>query len=973
MHSIIGVINRVLHQSDERKRTFALFDYECDGELKTVKLGFAGTDWRPGDIISGRVRWNEKEKGVGNLFNVRPAVPTLVETVQKHFLIVFNEKDYGISPAKLRLFLDRHGIDAFAAVDRDPELLVKLSSNPRMYRNAILREYESRGTGRKATGIMEAAGLTERQVARILDAFKTNALGVLKSDPYRITELPEITFDDADNLGRYLGVKPVDARRLAAAVEHMLKVEAEKGSTCAQVMLLISHLVRKIGVTQEEVVQFIRNSVSGNKHRSVVLDISDGRLMASLRKYFEDENTIASGIARMLSKGRRNDRAQVEAAAEVYFKDKRFDDVQKEAVVGAVTSPLFILTGGPGTGKSTVMKSVVELCRAVGDNVIHLAAPTGQAARRLHETTGEKTSTAHRMLNAVLDDVTGVTTYRVNEGKPLPSRTVVVIDEVSMMDVEIMAAVFRALPPDGRLILVGDKNQLPSVGPGAVLKDMLEADFKGRYVVPSVELRTVYRTAENSKLAEDAFVILDGEVPEVSEEVVGGVAFHECEGEEITAVIEELVKGPLSQPMRLDGESSEPRLLDLRRELRIFCPQAPGTAGIWEVNALMQRLLNPNGKKIPFIKASRLDEPGPPLPRVGDRIVLTGVQNDESKGINNGDTGEIIGWKTTPGHADGPYHIEVKFDSGVTGLFPARSWRNLALGYATSIHKGQGSQCPVVILPLTMAHRGMLDRTLLYTGWTRAEKIVYCVGEKRAFTHAIESTRLSARTTRLQDCIKKLAEKGTFVPQGQTLEEREAASRRTPVKKSTVANRAPASSSGSEKKTQKYGPFGATANETVARTRASPPPATSPFASPFAPPFSSPFLRSAASQATNGTGRKGGEVPEQAKRRKADSASVPKRQQESSGPAAGGTPEKGSGKTFANPFGNPFASRGPATSVRFVSPPFAVPGPSVQRVKSAGPSGKPRPGADPDVREERRHLEHEAVKAASPGFGPFGK
>lgn len=761
MDKIRGIITKILKESDNG-RSFVVIRYETPQGQVTAKMGGWLKELSVGDSFAAQGDWSEslyrgKKEDVFNAKRVRPDRPRTPDSITDYLRTIFDETRHGITVDAVRKLVSSHGAETLDRIDDDPEILVGISKDPTRFRNAILTEYGRRSSSRRAVSLMDDAGIKEHVISRVLEAYKDATLNVLRENPYEVAQIPEVGFSNADKIGQHLGVPAKDDRRLAAAVENVLKQESEKGSTFAVLHDLLVGLSRTIDVDERDLVDFLRNGANNPRSR-IMVDLRKGKLVAALRHLLAAENRIASGVARLL-KGNGNDPEKVASLAERVLKDTEFDDTQRRAVVEAATQPIFVLVGGPGTGKTTVMKSVVELCEAVGDNVFWLTAPTGKASKRLKETTERKTQTLHRLLLALKDTKTGKSIYRRNADNPLPAGSVVVIDESSMVDVELMAALFDAMPADGRLIIVGDRNQLPSVGPGAVLADMLTAQVGGRFVIPSVELTKNYRTAHNSKIATDAMHIRDGMVPFVDSRVRGGVVFHEVETRDISAHTRRMVTQVLAKPLKIDGTDAPARQLDPRTEICVLCPQAPGPGGTWEINRMLSAELNPNGRPLPGVRPGPHDDPRMPIPRVGDRVMLTG-ENDDKRDITNGDVGTLVDCiEKRRGSTTKPYMV-VEFDTGERVEYPISKWRSLILAYAMTVHKSQGSQYPVVILPMTLAHETMLDRPLLYTGWTRAQNLVMVVGEREALELAVETQRSTSRRTRtketIEDCIQRL-------------------------------------------------------------------------------------------------------------------------------------------------------------------------------------------------------------------------
>ena len=532
-----------------------------------------------------------------------------------------------------------------------------------------------------------------------------------------------------------MGLPLDDPKRLAESVSEVLRKQQEQGSTCADVDTLLEHSRNVSGIRADVLESFLRQAIQNKNQEFVAFETPRGPVAASVTQY-NAEAAIAQGLARLLAHGRRNDLQDVRAAADALFarpEFKKFDEIQRCAVMMAASEPISILTGGPGTGKSTVMEAVAKLSDMLDGGPLFLAAPVGKAAKRLSETTKRNASTVHRLLEARMND-DGESYFLLGRGKTLPPRSFVVVDETSMQDAELMAALIEALPPDGRLLLTGDDGQLPSVGAGAVLADMLSARVGGRPVIPAVKLEEVYRTDKDSGIAKGAALIREGVVPELTEENCGGVSFRPKAASDIVSEIERIVCEELVK-----------QKIDPMRDVAVLCPQAPGPGGTWEINRRLSTRLNPNGARIPGVEVDDGDDRKMPIPRVGDRVMLT--ENNKKKEIMNGEVGTI----TRVGKsAKGRPVFYVRFDTGTDEVeVPAAAWRNYILAYAGTVHKSQGSQYRVVIMPFVKAHEKMLDRAIVYTGWTRAQERLIALGDKGAFEQGIRTSRKDARMTLL--------------------------------------------------------------------------------------------------------------------------------------------------------------------------------------------------------------------------------
>jgi exodeoxyribonuclease V alpha subunit len=779
MESIRGIVTHVLFPrtpEQENGRVLFMAQYETQDGLVSGKFGGRARNVRIGDCLLGEGEWDDKNVRNGKpdvMFKaarLRAEMPRTAAGADMFLRMCLNDSEHGIPPSRLQELVKAQGPGVLRRASEKPEMLVALSRDPARFRKAILASWASRTQGDQAISLLEESGLETRTIERILAELSERPLQSLQENPYRVARLPGVGFDNADRVGRRLGFRPDDRKRLTAAVCEVLRREAEgndndiSGSTSASLDTLVAGLSTVSRIDRPLLLDFLRDAARRDDHELGIYQMGpDQPPVAALLRYYIAEVDIQSGVQSLLSSGRRNPEAQVSGAARTLFEQedfRRFDAIQRTAVEMAATEPLSILTGGPGTGKSTVMDAVARLCKQMDRGKLFLAAPTGKAAKRLEETTGKPAQTVHSLLMAQgSESEGGPPRFKRGKSNPLPRGCMVVVDEASMLDAETAAALFNAMPPDGRLLLVGDRNQLPSVGAGSVLGDLLSAEVGERRVVPSVELVNVYRQSKDSGIAKGAALIRDGLLPELGIDDRGGVSFQDMPASQLVASIVRAVCDELPTQV-LDPKFPNKRL-DPLRDVAVLCPMAKGPGGTWEINTALAKRLNPSGVPLPGVASGDGDDPKMPVPKSGDRVMLT--KNDSENDVMNGDIGTIVG----PGcSATGRPTIRVKFDSGKEVEYPAARWRRLILAYAGTIHKSQGSQYPVVIMPMSAAHGRMLERTLVYTGWTRAQKRLILMGDRGALEQGVKTYKGDQRSTLLRRFLAALLPGTGFSTEG---------------------------------------------------------------------------------------------------------------------------------------------------------------------------------------------------------------
>ncbi len=583
MPTVRGIITHVFEpkKGGNADSFFGIMHYETPTGMTDAKIGVRGIKLELGDYFQADGNWKAStyQGRTEEIFNakvVRPEIPATVEGATKWFTSIFSADRHGVTPASVKAFLAKHGATAPSQCERKPEMVLGVSTNPAAFRSAILTEWGRRVSGRQVVSLMERCGLEPAVISAVLEALRDGAGATLRANPYAIARIKvtgartrSIGFRNADKVGSHVGIGPEDSRRVAAALLECLEEVRVEGHTFADLTKLGHRLQDAYGISIPTAARYVVSQVDADDGPIVVSERS-GTLVAQLREMYEAEASISENVARMLKGGQRHNAAGVDAVVGKLFEKEefaRFDEVQRAAVALAAREPLCILTGGPGTGKSTVSEVVVKAAESLDTGEILLCAPTGKAAKRLEETTRRKASTIHSLLGAREDKAKGRTVFTRNARNPLPPRSVVLVDEASMLDTLTMRALMEAMPSDGRLILVGDRNQLPSVDAGNVLADMMAArDAAGNPVVPQAELVRVYRQSRDSRIATGAALVREGELPEMSNKYVGGLALFEHEGEEITKRVKWLVETALQKGFK-------------PHHIVVLTPQNPSTAG----------------------------------------------------------------------------------------------------------------------------------------------------------------------------------------------------------------------------------------------------------------------------------------------------------------------------------------------------------------------------------------------------------
>jgi exodeoxyribonuclease V alpha subunit len=626
------------------------------------------------------------------------------EPASEHALLAYLGSVKHVGPRGAEWLLARHGPEqVLAAVDRDPErVLREVPGIGRMRIAAAVRSWEEQGALRAVRLFLEEHGVPAAVAARIYRAYGPGAIETLRADPYGLTELDGIGFATADALAQALGTPPDSPGRLDAGLRHALH-EAESDGHC--------HLPRP------ELAERARRLLGADPDDRIDELTARGRLVVEGERVFDPsmyavERRLAEHVRALVE-----DRPRLRLRPAQRPTDGFVPTDDQWAIVQAVLDHrLAILTGGPGTGKTSVMRVLVDLLHAER-RTVRLCAPTGKAARRLAEITGAQATTIHRLLEYVPGEG-----FTRGPEDPIPGTDVLIVDEASMLSVRLAEALFGAVGPRTHVLMVGDVDQLAPVGPGRVLDDLIES---GR--VPVVRLTEVFRQAARSLIVRAAHAVNDGQPPPTKAGPDDVRDFFVIARTGADAIRDEVIS---LASRRLPAHYG----LDARAEVLVVAPMHRGPAGIDALNTELRARLNPDGIAIA----------GTPL-RVLDRVIQT--KNNHERELMNGEMGVIE-------HHDAERdRVLLACDDGRRLALPIAELDTMRLAHAVSIHKAQGSQAPAVVVVLHRGHHLMLTRNLVYTAITRAERVCVVVGEPAALHVALGRRDAHARHTRLAELV----------------------------------------------------------------------------------------------------------------------------------------------------------------------------------------------------------------------------
>ncbi len=643
----------------------------------------------------------------------------------------------GVGEVTAKAITDMFGLSTFDVIEKTPERLVLIKGISPKRAADIANSYKEVTSLKDAIIYLTEKGLTFNLALKIFNVYKNHTISTVSKNPYKLVEdVDGVGFKTADDVAKKMGVSFDSEFRVRAGLIYLLKENSDKdGSTCLPFSACVEKGCDILGFSpidmETRFEKTIADLVLEGKIKQFYID--GVRMIASSSTYYLERNlaVLLRNIARHASELHMD----VESDIEEFEKKEKITlhKKQKDAIKTALSGGLAVITGGPGTGKTTIIKCILHIMKKLNFKTA-LVAPTGRAAKRLEEATGEKASTIHRLLDLDFKDGKGAFSY--NESTRL-EEDVLIVDEVSMTDVFVMKSLMNAVKLGGRVILVGDKDQLPSVGAGNVLKDILEC---GQF--PVVYLTEVYRQGKESKIIVNAHMINGGIMPNL-EEKSDDFFWSPINVPQVMA--ERVVEMITKTLPKFSGVPS--------KEIQILTPMKKGAVGTVALNAALQEGINPSSPNKKELKI------GETVFREGDKVMQT-VNNyhaewtrEESgrlrygEGVFNGDIGEIIeiDEKTK--------EMTVLLEDGRNVLYDRTDIGDLMLAYAITVHKSQGSEFDVAIIPITGGSPGLYTRNLLYTAITRAKKLVVLMGDKSSIKRMVDNNYIEKRYTMLKNFL----------------------------------------------------------------------------------------------------------------------------------------------------------------------------------------------------------------------------
>lgn len=702
-----GIAERLLFEApDSDYRVFRLHDEDDDA---TYTVTGHGTKPLVGDRLEVKGHWVQ-HKRYGRQFAADGWSRIIPESVDGIERFLGSGAVKGMGPALAHRVVAAFGKDTMAVLEKDPQRLLEVEGiGPKKL--AVITEsfYEEKQVNDIAYDL-EQHGVAGRYASRLLQKYGDDVHYVLTEEPYRmIAEIDGIGFKTADQIALAYGMDRQDPQRLSAGLTYVLRTMTQNGHVCIPDTELVRRAAFILQADALGLHDILREAIEVGQLCTADFE---GTLYVYTPEAYEEEEYIAGRIGEMGNMKPLPMKTHVQLFLDRWQDACHFElaDKQREAVEKSLQSGMTVITGGPGTGKTTVVQTIIRLAEQEGLRIL-LCAPTGRAAKRLAETTQRKAKTIHRLL--VPDGHVGaMQVFEYNETKMLPA-DLVIVDEVSMLDMEMMYHLLSALKPQCRCILVGDADQLPSVGAGAVLHDIIASGQ-----VPVVRLDTIFRQKEGGRIVTNAHLINSGRLPVVNEDTE--FRFVEIDNEADGA---EKISALYNSELLETGD---------KFAVQVLSPMYKNPCGVDNLNQLIQERFNPPAEGKAELKGKNV------VFRVGDKVMQK--HNDYEKGVFNGDMGEIFAIQKDMVYVRYPEQ-DVKYEG--------QEVDEITLAYAITVHKSQGSEYHTVIMVLVNSHAIMLQRNLFYTAVTRAKRKVILVGTKRAVQTAVQNQRTSRRFTLL--------------------------------------------------------------------------------------------------------------------------------------------------------------------------------------------------------------------------------
>lgn len=714
MEKICGTVDTIIFASQDNRFTVLKLSPEKLSTQITVTLN--GIAPLIGQLLEIEGEWVKHPK-FGQQFKAttyKTVAPTEISGIEK---FLASGAINGIGPAMAKKIVAEFGEKTLEIIAKSPNELLKIPGIGKKTAEKISTSYLEQSELTEIMVWLENHGISNTYAGKIFTKYGSFAIDIMEKDIYRLfQDIEGIGFLTADKLAFNLGIQRDDKRRIISGIDYALMQLCNNGHCCIPEMALVDKTAKILQVNNQIIFTILKERIDNG---SLNTEVVGGETLIYPPYLYYAEKKVALRLLQLQQATEPLSEDNLSLFIKVWEKDNQIQlaQKQKEAIKACLHHGVLVLTGGPGTGKTTVIKGILSILKAQGLK-IRLAAPTGRAAKRLSETTGQKALTIHRLLEA--NNLAQDDNLQLGFSKDIDDQLdadVIILDEVSMVDIVLMHHFLNAVPDGCRIILVGDTDQLPAVGPGSVLKDIIRSQK-----IPAIRLDEIFRQAQTSMIIQNAHIINAGRLPDLRKQYSDFVFYELNDDTSITQKILDLCTKDLPH------ES-----FDVLKDVQILSPMHRFLCGVENLNLMLQEQLNPKKNQDELKYSSQTF-------RVGDKVMH--IRNNYQKNVFNGDIGfiqDINNEKLTVDY----------FDHIVT--YEKNELNELTLAYASSVHKSQGSEYKVVIIPLSTSHYIMLQRNLLYTAITRAKQKVIIIGSKKALMTAIQSNRTQKRYTLLAE------------------------------------------------------------------------------------------------------------------------------------------------------------------------------------------------------------------------------
>ncbi|WMJ79659.1 ATP-dependent RecD-like DNA helicase [Clostridium sp. MB40-C1] len=726
MNEIQGVVEDIIFQNDENGYVVA--------HIKDKKVRITITGCIPyiseGQNLKLLGEWVIHPQ-FGQQFNVKVCeelLPNSLDGIEKY---LSSGMISGIGPVTAKKIVDHFGEDTLEILDNNIERLKEIDGIGEKKIDTIANSYSKHRELRNIMVFLQTYGVTVKQCIKIHKRFGENSINVVKENPYTLTnEISGIGFKTADKIARSLGIEKDSPFRVQSGIRYIVNQFCGMGNTYMPLDKFKKEGRNVLGVNEEILNKNLQDSVLNG---TLKVELIEGEECVFTMPYYYCELSVTSKILSLTTSNYDKINIDVDEKIRCFEQENKikFASIQEEAIKGAFENGIEIITGGPGTGKTTIIKCITEIFEEASMTVF-MAAPTGRAAKRMSEATGRESKTIHRLLEMGVNEEDDMGFFK-GEESPLQC-DVVIIDEASMIDILLMNNLLKAIPMGTRLIIVGDSDQLPSVGPGNVLRDLIESKC-----VKVVRLKEIFRQAEESMIVVNAHKINNGEMPILNKK---DKDFYFINCKEADKILETLI-GLINK--RLPNFNKNWNKI---KDIQILSPMKKGTLGVLNLNNCLQKVLNPPTDKKQEMQFKDI------VFRTGDKVMQTknnynlkwtridGDGEEEGLGVFNGDIGYISEVEDDK--------ISVIFDDERKIIYDTVYLDELELAYAMTVHKSQGSEFPVVIMPMFMGPPLLMNKNLFYTGITRAKQMVTLVGFSKAIHFMVSNNRSFDRYSALK-------------------------------------------------------------------------------------------------------------------------------------------------------------------------------------------------------------------------------